>query len=291
LHGEVRVATQRPDTASDRALLEALARVLEPAARLAVAKGLPFTISQEMLRRAYVKAAQRVHHESGRPTVSRIAAATGLTRREVTRLVEETPVAPAQKPSAATQIFTAWLGDAKLRDRRGQPKPLRRQGPAPSFDALAQSITRDMHSRTLLEELCRLGLARHDAETDLVHLQQRDFVPRGDEARMLAFLGHNVSDHLSASVANVLHEERRHFEQAIFADELSEASIDIVKTLVKAQWRSLMAALVPELEALVKADSRADTKKKRSRADRRMRIGLYAYDERIDTEADKDKET
>lgn len=285
------MATQRPDTATDRALLEALARVLEPAARLAVAKGLPFTVSQELLRRAYVKAAQRANSQSGRPTVSRIAAATGLTRREVTRLAEEVPVTSALKPSPAIQIFAAWLGDPKLRDRRGQPKALRRQGPAPSFDALAQSITRDMHSRTLLEELSRLGLARHDAETDLVHLQQTDFTPRGDEARMLAFLGHNVGDHLSASVANVLHDERRHFEQALFADELSEASIDIVKTLVKTQWRSLMAALVPELEALVKADSQAGTKKKKSRADRRMRIGLYAYDERIDVKTDKDKET
>lgn len=284
------MATQRPDTATDRALLEALARVLEPAARLAVAKGLPFTISQEVLRQAYVKAAQRANGAPDKPTVSSIAAATGLTRREVTRLVEDMPAAAARKPSPAIQIFTAWLGDPKLRDRRGQPKPLRRQGAAPSFDTLAQSITRDMHSRTLLEELCRLGLARHDTETDLVHLQREGFVPRDDEARMLAFLGHNVGDHLSASVANVLQDERLHFEQAVFADELSEASIDIAKKLVNVQWRSLMAALVPELEALVKSDSQADGKSRRKRADRRMRIGLYAYDERIGADKDKDKE-
>lgn len=278
------MATQRPDTSSDRALLEALARVLEPAARLAVAKGLPFTISQEVLRQAYVKAAQRANGARGKPTVSSIAAATGLTRREVTRLAAETPVASALKPSPAIQIFAAWLGNPRLHDRRGQPKPLRRQGPAPSFDALAQSVTRDMHSRTLLEELCRLGLATHDAETDLVHLQQEGFAPRDDEARMLAYLGHNVGDHLSASVANVLHDERLHFEQAVFANELSEASVGIARKLVNAQWRSLLAALVPELEALVEADRKGQKK----RADRRMRIGLYAYDERTDTDENKE---
>jgi hypothetical protein len=264
--------------------LEALARVLEPAARLAVAKGLPFTISQEVLRQAYVKAAQRANSARGKPTVSSIAAATGLTRREVTRLAAETPVASTLKPSPAIQIFAAWLGNPRLRDRRGQPKPLPRQGPAPSFDALAQSVTRDMHSRTLLDELCRLGLATHDAETYLVHLQREGFVPSDDEARMLAFLGHNVGDHLSASVANVLHDERLHFEQAVFAEELSEASVDIAKKLVNVQWRSLLAALVPKLEALVEADRKGQKK----RADRRMRIGLYAYDER--TDADENKE-
>ncbi len=284
------MATPRPDTATDDALLEALARVLEPAARLAVAKGLPFTTSQELLRRAYVLAARRANSASGRSTVSRVAAATGLTRREVTRLFEEVPLTTAQKPSAATQIFTAWLGNAKLRDRRGRPKPLPRQGPAPSFDALAQSITRDMHSRTLLEELCRLGLVRHDSETDLVHLQQEAFVPRDDEARMLAFLGHNVGDHLAASVANVLQDERRHFEQAVFADELSDASIDIAKKLINAQWRALMAALVPELEALVEADRQAASAgRKPQRADRRLRVGLYAYEERIGGDKDKGK--
>jgi Family of unknown function (DUF6502) len=277
------LATRRPDTSSDRALLEALARVLEPAARLAVAKGLPFTISQEVLRQAYVKAAQRANGGRGKPTVSSIAAATGLTRREVTRLAGDMSKAAVRKPSLVNQVFTAWIGDPKLRDRRGQPKPLRRQGPAPSFDALAQSITRDMHSRTLLEELCRLGLATHDADTDLVHLQREGFVPRDDEARMLAFLGNNVGDHLSASVANVLRDERLHFEQAVFAEELSEASVDIAKKLVNAQWRSLTAALVPELEALVEADR----KHRNKRADRRMRIGLYAYDERNDDNEDK----
>jgi hypothetical protein len=141
-----------------------------------------------------------------------------------------------------------------------------------------------MHSRTLLEELCRLGLATHDADTDLVHLQREGFVPRDDEARMLAFLGNNVGDHLSASVANVLRDERLHFEQAVYADELSEASVGIAKKLVNAQWRSLMAALVPELETLVEADRNGQKK----RADRRMRIGLYAYDER--TDADENKE-
>jgi hypothetical protein len=145
-----------------------------------------------------------------------------------------------------------------------------------------------VHPRSLLEELIRLGLVAHDAASDSVRLVEDAFVPHDDRARMVGFLGHNVGDHLAASVANVLGEERKHFEQAVFADGLSEASVGAAKKLIHAQWRTLMAALVPELEALVKADEAAAAHDSAHRADRRLRVGLYSFD---DTQAPQDKDT
>jgi Family of unknown function (DUF6502) len=264
------------DPTADAALREALTRTLMPLARLAVARGLPFAAVAELLKRAFVEVASSTPTEGAPSTVSRIATATGLTRREVTRLTQAMPAPSIERPSLATQVFTRWRGERRLRDRRGRSKPLPRLGAAPSFEALAQSVTRDVHPRTLLDELIRLGLARLDEATDHVHLLQEAFVPRGDEARMLDYLGANAGDHLAAGVANVLGDERKHFEQAVFADELSAASIDAAKKLVNAQWRALMAAIVPELEALVEADRQA-----LHRADRRLRIGLFSYDEQM----------
>jgi hypothetical protein len=272
-----------PDRATDpdAALREALALLLAPLARLAVARGLRFGAVEEMLRQAFVHAAREAQGGGGSRDVSRVATATGLTRREVARLSQSLPAPAAERPSPATRLFTRWRTDRTLRDRRGRPKVLPRQGPAPSFEALAQSITRDVHPRSLLEQLCRLGLARHDAEADTVQLIKDAFVPSDDQARMLAFLGRNVGDHLSAGVANVLGDERRHFEQAVFADELSDASIAAAKKLVNAQWRALMAAVVPELEAMIEADREAAERDPAHRADRRLRLGLYSYDEPV----------
>jgi hypothetical protein len=225
-----------------------------------------------------VQAARQAQPAVGHRDVSRVATATGLTRREVTRLSQDVASSGSERASPATQIFTRWRSDRKLLDRRGQPKALPRQGPAPSFESLAQAITRDVHPRSLLDELCRLGLARHDTDSDTVHLLQDAFVPRDDQARMFGFLGKNVGDHLAAGVANVLDDERRHFEQAVFADELSDTSIDAAKKLVNTQWRALMAAVVPELEALIEADRKTRERDAAHRADRRLRIGLYSYD-------------
>lgn len=270
---------EHPDPTSDAALQQALARLLVPLARLALARGMPFTQVEEQLKRAFVEAAQVALCEGPPPTVSRLATATGLTRREITRLTQDTHATPVERPSLATQVFTRWRGNRLLRDSRGRSKSLPRQGQAPSFESLAQSVTRDVHPRTLLDELVRLGLARVDEKTDRVHLLDDAFVPRGDDARMLSFLGANAGDHLAAGVANVLGDERKHFEQAIFADDLSDESIDSAKKLVNAQWRGLMAAIVPELEALVEADNKAMQRDRAHRADRRLRIGLFSYDE------------
>ena len=47
-----------------------------------------------------------------------------------------------------------------------------------SFEQLAQSISRDFHPRSILDELVRLGLADVQAET--VRLRATSFVPRED---------------------------------------------------------------------------------------------------------------
>jgi hypothetical protein len=150
------------------------------------------------------------------------------------------------------------------------------------------SVTRDVHPRSLLGELVRLGLVQHDAATDTVSLLETAFVPRDDQARMVGFLGQNVGDHLAAGVANVLGDERRHFEQALFADELSDESIAAAKKLVNTQWRTLTAAMVPALEELVRADRRAREGAAKHRAERRLRIGLYSYDETMKNPHGKD---
>jgi len=259
--------------ADDKALTQALERVLAPLAELCVARGVRHAAAAELFKRAFVQAGRAAQPDGlGRRDVSRISTMTGLTRREVARITEDVAAPAVLRPSPATQVFTRWLGSRRLQNKRGQPLPLKRQGRAPSFESLAQSVTRDVHPRSLLEELCRLGLARLDTKTDSVHLLQNAFVPGDDQARMFGFLGNNVGDHLAAAVSNVLAEGEPHLEQAIFADELSRPSLAKVSKLAGAQWKALLTALVPEIQALIEADRKAGRV-----ADRRLRVGLYSF--------------
>ena len=254
-------------------LLDAVGKVLAPLARLCVGKGITIQMIEEQLRMAFVEAAHMAHGDQpSNRLISRISATTGLTRREVTRL--ESRQAPEREThrSPVTELFMRWLADPALRTPTSKPQPLPRQGLAPSFEALAQSVTRDVHPRTLLEELCRLRLAKHDASTDTVHLLQEAFVPHGDWARMVGYLGDNVGDHLRAATANVLGDGNQELEQAIFADELSGESLAQARSLMMQQWRNMLDQIAPRLEELIAADRRAGRAQ-----DQSLRIGLFTW--------------
>jgi hypothetical protein len=261
--------------AEQEALLAAMESVLAPLAQLCIAKHITIQAIEEQLRGAFVKAAQEVHSDlPGQRLTSRISTTTGLTRRAVARL-QERAAPPQLRRSPATELFTRWASDPAL-----QAGPLPRQGAMPSFEALAQSVTRDVHPRTLLEELCRLKLARHDEASDSVQLLRDAFVPRGDWARMVAFLGSNVGDHLRAATANVLGDGGQHLEQAIFADELSEQSLEAARKLMAQQWRALLAKVAPRLEKLIESDRSAGRAQNRS-----LRIGLFTWSQPMPTPA------
>lgn len=266
-------------TAGGEAATAAIEALLGPLARLAVDQGITVAVIEEALRRAFVESAKRALVASGLPEhrlVSRISTSTGLTRREVARLNEE--LAQGVKVpggSLAAEVFTRWVTDRGLKTTRGKAKPLQRTGPAPSFEALARSVTQDVHPRTLLDELCRLGMAQLDEDSDTVHLLKTAFVPDGDQQQMLHFLAANVGDHLSGAVSNVMgRQPRTHFDQAVFADELSAESLPLVREFVASQWKRLLNEAVPMLEQRIEADKQAGRVQ-----DKRIRIGLYGYED------------
>lgn len=257
----------------ETALVGVLNRLLVPLARLCLANGISFVIAEEFLKRAFVREADAL--QPGAPEygkVSRISTATGINRREVTRLTKLEVPARATKQPVASEILARWTTDHAYRNLNGEPTALNRLGPAPSFEALAQSITRDVHPRSLLDEMIRLDLVNHDENLDLVSLSRTDFVPRSDFRQMLNFLGNNVGDHLNAAVANVLHEGSSHLEQAVFADELSTESLEALRPLVMAHWNTLHEKMVPALTSLIEADKHAGRTQ-----DQRVRIGLYTF--------------
>ena len=277
-------------------LATALRQVLGPLARLALARGITHATLDELLKQALVAEADSSHAAlPPHRRVSRITTSTGIHRREVSRLVDALREGAAQHTpparSHASELFHHWRSNPVYGDLRGSPAELPRSGPAPSFESLAQSITRDVHARSMLDELLRLGLAAFDSERNTVRLLREAFVPQGDAAGMVAVLGRNVGAHLDAAVDNLLLDNHRHLEQAIYADGLSEASMAEFRTLMREQWRALLATMVPALEAMVARDelpaSAADapdatdatepTEAAAAPTRHRVRLGLYTH--------------
>jgi pyrroloquinoline quinone (PQQ) biosynthesis protein C len=258
----------------DPALRAATLALMTPLARLLVARGVPYANAEECLKIAMVDAA-RAAHPDGLPhrLVSRIATTTGINRREVTRLTRPEAEQPAPQQSTAAATYTRWRTSPAYADAQGRPRVLPRQGDAPSFESLARGVTQDVHPRSLLDELLRLGLASHDVDSDTVTLTLHAVPARADQARMLEFLAQNVGDHLSAAVENVLGPTPRHLERAVFADGLSHAAVAAAEAWVAEAWREMLATIVPFLERLIADEASLPA----SERQQRLRTGLYAY--------------
>jgi hypothetical protein len=262
-----------PPSPGASALLTALRDILTPLAQLAIARGVRYAELDQLLKDALILAARQAHADVPlQRAVSRISATTGINRREVTRLTQTHAPLRNQPHYPVTALFARWMSEPLYQTAAGMRRVVPRLGEAPSFDSLAQSVSRDVRPRAMLEELCRLGITRVNAEDDTVELIKDSFVPSTDEREMLGFLGANVGDHLRAAADNISTTGVRHLEQALFTDELSARSIEEVRPHVGAQWQTLVKALAPSVQQLMDED------KAHARApDHRLRIGMYMY--------------
>lgn len=259
--------------AEQQALLAVLEQLLNPLARLCLAKGISIQAAQEVMRRSYVQAANE-DCEGLNPSrlTSRISTMTGLTRREVARLQsEDAPVRP-QTRTVSTDVLTFWASQSEYVNKKGMPIRIPRTGEAPSFEALAACVTKDVHPKSILADMVRLGLVTHNEKNDTLAVVDAIFVPKSDWPQMVGFIGTNVGDHLQASVDNVLHNGGKHFEQALLADELSQESLESAKSMITTQWRDLLTQLGPQLQSLMDQDKALGRQQ-----NQQLRIGLYSY--------------
>ncbi|MFM7008437.1 MAG: DUF6502 family protein [Betaproteobacteria bacterium] len=259
--------------AEQQALVAVLEQLLSPLAKLCLAKGISIQAAEEVMRRAYVEAATE-DCDGLNPSrlTSRISTMTGLTRREVARLQsEDSPVRP-QTRTVATDVLTSWASQSEYVNKKGLPIRIPRTGEAPSFEALAACVTKDVHPKSVLADMVRLGLVTHNEKNDTVTVVEAIFVPKSDWPQMVGFIGTNVGDHMQASVDNVLHGGGKHFEQALLADELSQESLEAAKSMITAQWRDLLTQLGPQLQALMEQDKALGRTQ-----NQQLRIGLYSY--------------
>ena len=200
-----------------------LARLMRPLVRLLIRSGVTFPILSDLLRELYVDVAE---HDFGLPkkgqTDSRVSLLTGIHRKEVRRLRGSgaTVSVIPQSLSRMSRIVAVWLGDPAYAAPDGKPLALPRSGPAPSFESLVETVTRDVRPRAVLDEALERKLVGIDAE-DRVVLTELGVTPSSGSEQQLYYFGRNLHDHLAAATANVIGEGPRFLERAVHYDGLS----------------------------------------------------------------------
>src|ERR1700712_241808 len=103
----------------------ALAKVLRPLVRLLLKHSFPYSALESIAKRVYVETAMEDFALPGKkPSISRAAILTGLTRKDVNLLLAEpssrADIATAHRNRAA-RVLTAWVRDPFYADAEGNP--------------------------------------------------------------------------------------------------------------------------------------------------------------------------
>ncbi len=214
----------------NKALFKALQTMLRPLFRLLVRKGIGYPAFTELAKQLYVEAAWREEQaKGGRITDSRLSTLTGIHRKEIKRLraeLEQPPLPSERKAGLAAQLVSQWLGRDGYVNDDGTPRPLPYQSDdqdTPSFHALVQSITRDVHPRTLRDTLLEQGFLRKDDQGRLI-LDEAGYVPDQSWEETLFFAGKNLGAHSATVVDNLLKTAPPQLDRAVYYYRLSEQS-------------------------------------------------------------------
>jgi len=282
--------SQDPGQRIKSALLSAFRKLLRPLVRILIRHGVSFPEFSDIAKVVYVEAA--LHDfplDERKVSGSRIAILTGLTRKDVKRLLD-TVRRPTElhaseiivSMSRAGRVLAGWFQDPDyLATHYGIPRDLTFDDPSEAnFTELVRRYSGDMPARAMLEELLRVG-AVQKTDDGLLHVATRSYIPTPLNVDSIARIGITLHDLASTLDFNLdpKRTQRARFERRVTTDDgLAIADVDSFHILVREKGQQLLEGLDNWL-ASRQTDSEAVRGDKQKT---RIGVGVYLFQEDTD---------
>ena len=263
-----------------KALISAVTRMLRPLVRIMLRNGIPCGALEETVRWVYADVAMREFGLKGKkPSVSRAAVITGLSRKEVVRLqqiIHPHEAAVSQQYNRAASVITGWVRDSRFHTPAGEPAELRLDD---EFAILVKSFSRDVPARAVLDELRNVG-AVECLPDDRVRLLTRAYIPRTDDLAKLEIMGTDVKFLLNTLDHNLIcPADTQLFQRKVIYDNLpAEVLVDL-----HAQAVSDSQTLLETLDKRFSVHDRDINPTVKGTGRKRAGVGVYYFEEDFDS--------
>jgi hypothetical protein len=210
------------------ALAAAVVRVLRPLIRVVLRSGLSYKAFNDLVKWVYVDVAMGEFRIPGRKnSKSRVAVLTGLTRREVDRLVRqaEPKEGAPERYNRAARVLSGWAEDPAFRGTDGKPKLLAMEGQG-SFSDVVRLYSGNQPTRAVLDELVRVGSVER-TDDDRVRLLKTYYEPVSgkQEEEKLNIMGIATGDLLETVAHNIRNINQPSFYQQQIYERVSPAQL------------------------------------------------------------------
>ena len=268
-------------------LAAAVARILKPLIRMLLRSGVSYGTFADIAKRQYIEVALNEFSIEGRKqSVSRVSVITGLTRKEVRRLIgldqaQEDQI--SDRYNRAARVVAGWRRDEDFLDRQGNPMDLFISGDAKSFQGLVRRYSGDIPYRAVLDELDAAGSVER-LDEDRVRLIHRAYLPKADESMKLHILGVDTAlliDTIDHNL-NMKHQPPR-FQRKVLYDNLPTEALPEFRRLSSKAGQ----ALLEKLDKWLSGHDRDVNPKAAGTGRNTVGVGIYYFEEQRDREETK----
>lgn len=229
-----------------RKLVRMSVRILRPLVRILLRYGMSCQEFSEITRWVYVDVAMKDRDfalkSRSKQFKSRAAVITGLSRKEVLRLMEfkgAEELEGIQPYNRAARVLTGWTENPLFSSGRDKPKVLPIKGGSGSFHDLVRLYSGDVPPRAVLDELRRCG-AVEIVDGESVRLKRFAYFPENGTRDEIELVELTVGHLLETLDHNMRPGEREKFLQRLaFSSHLSEEAVDELRAFVREQGEAL----------------------------------------------------
>lgn len=255
-------------------LYASMRQLLYPLVRILLRNGVAYGTLAEIVRQVYVDVAFSDFAPQGKKqTVSRVSALTGLTRKEVKRLLDGVHVEDGGQArySRAVRVISGWLRDERFLNENGKPATLPVEGDEASFSQLVKEYSGDIPSKAMLSMLEEGGSVA--VSRGMVRLVRYAYLPGADTVEKIRILGSDARELIATIDHNMTASlDDLRFQRKVAYDNIDPTAAHKLRELSSSKAQAL-------LEHLDKQYSRHDMEDDSAARGKYISLGIYYYEQ------------
>jgi hypothetical protein len=234
-------------------LIEAIHFCVAPLARMLLRAGISYRQFSEAAKMAFVQEAMRdPHNKSKALNTSRIAARTGLSRKEVARIREvlESKQTLLQEfygdnssCGNAVRVLQLWYSHPTFLTEAGEPLDLPMDGPSPSFTALVKLCGGDVPAGAIRAELLQAGAAEETPDGQL-RVLKRCYIPSDSVEDMVVGMTYILRPAFEVLAENCNRPpQERYFQRVAYSDRVRKQAVTTVRQRAELRLAAVLQAM------------------------------------------------
>ena len=244
-------------------LLEAYRVLMGPLVRILLRQGISIAEFSEVIKAVYVEVALKDFKVSGRKaTRTRIAVMTGLTRKEVKRVIDEAAKERFELKTGVnrlTRVLVGWHTDPDFTGPYGMPLELQYETAVPGEPTVSELVKRhsgDMSPRSIIDELIRVSAVK-ETDAGWYRVLRRDYIPEAQGVHNFERTGGVVRNFVNTIDFNMTKSapgKGRFERQAIADDGIRKQDIPLFDQYLRERCQALLEEIDNWLTKLPKPD-------------------------------------